>query len=100
MRGFEGASNRSAVRLGLMATAALCCLIISAGDAVARATYTTFDAPDAGNCNDCGTSVLYLNRQREIAGEYEDNKHTTHGFVRTADGEITQSTFPKPSIRA
>jgi hypothetical protein len=95
MRAFEGASNRSAVRLGLMAAAALCCLTISAGGALARATYTTFDAPNAGNCKYCGTSALYLNRQREIAGEYVDGHHRAHGFVRTPDGEITEISLAK-----
>jgi hypothetical protein len=104
MPAFEGASNRPAVRLGLAAAAALCCLTISAGGALARATYTTFDAPDAVKQPSWfGTAAFYLNTQREIAGTYLDRHHDHNGFawprlrgfVRTPDGKITEFTVKR-----
>ncbi|WP_263353075.1 hypothetical protein [Acidicapsa acidisoli] len=59
----------------------------------------TFDAPGAGSGTsgcfpECGTYADSINVQGEVAGNYVDNDHVRHGFLRRRDGTI--ETFDVP----
>jgi hypothetical protein len=49
----------------------------------------TFDAPGAGTASGQGTSPLGINDRGDIIGNYVDASFTTHGFLRTEDGNVT-----------
>jgi hypothetical protein len=62
---------------------------------------TTFEAPGAGTGLDQGTAALSINSAGEITGIYTDTsplKHSpivgAHGFVRAANGAITEFDVP------
>src|SRR5271169_4694540 len=48
-----------------------------------------FDAPGAGTGPYQGTTSFFNNPAGTITGYYVDANYVTHGFVRTADGDIT-----------
>lgn len=57
---------------------------------------TSFEAPDASPAS-FGTQVCEetcLNNQGAITGEYYDANNASHGFVRQADGKITEFDAP------
>jgi hypothetical protein len=56
---------------------------------VRAATITTFDPPHSGTAENLGTRPMSINQAGVIAGWY-DNKKGTYGFVRAADGTITE----------
>jgi hypothetical protein len=53
-------------------------------------TFVSFDAPDAGLAEGLGTHPARINRNGVIAGWYLDSHVLMHGFVRTANGQITE----------
>ena len=53
------------------------------------ATIATFSAPDAGVAENLGTRAVSINRSGVIAGWY-DNATGVFGFVRAANGTITE----------
>lgn len=72
-------------------------------------TFTSFDVPGAGTdssaCKDApaapgappwlaGTQAGSLNPEGAVVGQYVDNNCVIHGFVRSADGSITQFDVP------
>jgi uncharacterized repeat protein (TIGR03803 family) len=50
----------------------------------------TFEAPDAGTGALQGTAGLSINTAGVITGEYTDANYVYHGFVRAANGTITE----------
>src|SRR2546430_12620251 len=61
-------------------------------------TFVSFDAPDAGLGQALGTHPLKINRNGVIAGWYLDSHVVTHGFVRLANGQITEFDAPGASF--
>jgi hypothetical protein len=60
-------------------------------------TITTYDVPGAGTGASQGTFVFYndcINPAGVIAGYYIDGNNTLHGYLRTADGTITNFDAP------
>jgi len=53
-------------------------------------TFVSFDAPDAGK----GTYPVKINKNSVIAGWYLDSHTVAHGFVRMANGQITEFDAP------
>jgi hypothetical protein len=57
---------------------------------------TEFNAPGASSSNAVltGTIPIAINASGEITGTYTDANSVRHGFLRTADGNITEFTVP------
>jgi hypothetical protein len=53
-------------------------------------TFVSFDAPDAGTSKNQGTTALFINQNGVISGHYADASGVLHGFVRAANGQITE----------
>jgi hypothetical protein len=62
----------------------------------ADGTFTTFDAPDAGSTSPGieGTMPFAVDSNGDVTGTYIDANHAYHGFVRSADGTITEFDAP------
>jgi hypothetical protein len=56
--------------------------------------YTTFDAPNAGDQPNTGTTAVAINATGVIAGYSGDPKDIFHGFIRAVDGTLTQFDAP------
>jgi uncharacterized membrane protein len=56
--------------------------------------FTTINAPDAGTSFNQGTTATIINQSGAIAGFYADDKYAYHGFVRSAQGVITEFDAP------
>jgi hypothetical protein len=52
--------------------------------------FTSFDAPDAGTGIGQGTLPIAINQKGVIAGTYYDSSNNGHGFLRQANGQITE----------
>jgi hypothetical protein len=63
-------------------------MVLALGLAHAQ-TITTFDAPGAGTGSEQGTQPLSINAANEIVGSYTDVNYGYHGFIRAANGAIT-----------
>jgi hypothetical protein len=59
--------------------------------------FVSFDARGAGQESDQGTRAICINRYGTVAGEYTDSSYTDHGFVRFANGHITE--FDAPGLQ-
>lgn len=59
-----------------------------------QSTFTSFDAPGAGTTTGQGTFPVAINSEGVIAGWYFDSSFVSHGFVRDANGDITEFTPP------
>jgi hypothetical protein len=81
-----------------MAVACLCFLFATGTTAQNKPTFTTFEAPGAGDGPGEGTIGNSINGAGTIAGQYADASGVIHGFVRAADGAIT--TFDAPGAGA
>jgi hypothetical protein len=55
---------------------------------------TPIDARGAGTANSQGTYAASINDQGTITGQVTDGNSITHGFVRSADGAITEFDAP------
>src|SRR5208283_1186565 len=88
----------------LVAIAVLClCLFFAVGTPAQQETagsdsskpkYTEFEAPGAGTGALQGTLGLAMNTAGAIAGSYIDSSGVSHGFVRAANGTITEFNAP------
>lgn len=54
----------------------------------------SFDAPNAGRGFEQGTLAICINQGGTVAGYYIDSKREEHGFVRAANGAITEFDVP------
>src|ERR1019366_6375757 len=59
-----------------------------------KPAFITFEAPGAGTGAGQGTYASSINRAGAITGDYRDASGTFHGFVRAADGTITDFDVP------
>jgi hypothetical protein len=59
-------------------------------------SFVVFSAPDAGKLNGQGTVPVAINDKGVIAGYYVDSANHFHGFIREADGTITE--FDPPGM--
>jgi hypothetical protein len=57
-------------------------------------TITPFDAPNAGTGKNQGTFAVSINDGGVITGIYSDSGTAEHGFLRAADGTITEFDVP------
>ena len=57
-------------------------------------SFVFFDAPDAGHGFLQGTSPVGISQDGTIAGVYVDASDVPHGFVRLANGQITEFDLP------
>lgn len=60
----------------------------------ATGAITTFDAPNAGTSKNEGTIAVSINDGGVITGVVSDSVNAQHGFVRAADGTITEFDVP------
>jgi hypothetical protein len=81
------------IRLFLVASL----LLLLTGTLVAQGPLTLFDAPDAGKAVDQGTVPTSINSKGVIAGYYIDSSNLLHGFLRQANGQITEFSPPNMS---
>jgi hypothetical protein len=77
----------------------LCQFVVAAALSVApvaaqKSVFVSFDAPDAGTGNNEGTAPSSINQRGDIAGVYLDANNIEHGFVRIADGTLTEFDAP------
>jgi len=71
--------------------------LVSAAPLTAQApSFTYFDPPDAGHGQNQGTTPTCINQSGVIAGWYADKSNQLHGFVRAANGQITE--FDPPNL--
>jgi len=59
--------------------------------------FVSFEAKGAGTSIGQGTKALSINRNGTVAGVYVDSRYTAHGFVRAANGHITE--FDAPGLQ-
>jgi len=71
----------------------LCTLVVAQ-----TSTFVSFDAPDAGLGVGQGTHPLKINQNGVITGWYLDSHTVMHGFVRMANGQITEFDAPGASF--
>lgn len=62
----------------------------------AAQTFTPFNAPDGGTGSDQGTVGVAINTSGAITGYYIDSNNNHHGYVRSANGAITE--FNPPNL--
>jgi hypothetical protein len=84
-------TTRPSQRL-LWRTIAVLCLAAPIG-AQTRG-FIPIDAPGAGTLQNQGTIASVINQSGVVAGYYNDNKYAYHGFVRSAQGVITEFDAP------
>jgi len=85
--GLAGSVHKTFLKFGALCLGLSLGLLFS-GLAVAQ-TFTEFEAPGAGTAAFQGTVAISINTSGVIAGEYYDSTGVSHGFVRTAAGDIT-----------
>ena len=56
--------------------------------------FTIFDAPGAGTGAYEGTAAFTMNTLGDVTGTYEDNGNVGHGFVRLANGTLSEFKAP------
>jgi len=56
--------------------------------------FISIDAPGAGTLLNQGTTAIAINQSGAVAGYYDDDTYAYHGFVRSADGVITEFDAP------
>jgi hypothetical protein len=66
--------------------------------AAQTAAFVSFEAPDAGTRSGAGTVGISINKSGTVTGYYIDASGNTHGFVRSASGQITE--FDAPGLSA
>src|SRR5208283_160279 len=77
-----------------LALAILLWLAGAASPSAQAQTFTTFEAPGAGNGANQGTVGYSINTAGDIAGYYIDENDLVHGFVRVKNGTITAFEAP------
>ena len=82
-------------KLVWLAIAVSCCV---APLAAQTAAFVSFEAPDAGTRSGAGTVGISINKSGTVTGYYIDASGNTHGFVRSASGQITE--FDAPGLSA
>jgi hypothetical protein len=82
-------------KLVWLAIAVSCCV---APLAAQTAALVSFEAPDAGTRSGEGTVGISINKSGAVTGYYIDDSGNTHGFVRSANGQITE--FDAPGLSA
>jgi hypothetical protein len=60
--------------------------------------FTIFQAPHAGTGEFEGTRALDINAAGVVVGDYADGQFGTHGFVRAANGKVTEFDVPDSSV--
>jgi len=85
--GLAGSVHKTFLNFGPLSLGLSLGLLFS-GLAVAQ-TFTEFEAPGSGTAAFQGTVAISINTSGVIAGEYYDSTGVSHGFVRTAAGDIT-----------
>jgi hypothetical protein len=56
--------------------------------------FIPINPPGAGTSSDQGTVAIAINLSGVVAGYYDDNNYAYHGFVRSAEGVITEFDAP------
>jgi len=56
--------------------------------------FVQIDAPGAGTLQNQGTTASVINQSGVVAGYYNDDQYAYHGFVRSAQGVITEFDAP------
>lgn len=74
-------------------TLAATCLV--APLAAQNGGFVTIDAPGAGTVQNQGTTAFVINQKGVVAGYYVDSAYAYHGFVRSAQGVITEFDAPR-----
>jgi hypothetical protein len=92
-RTFCERNTRPTIVLLSVAALALC----FATTVIAQTSLVIFDAPDAGKAVNQGTVPTSINSKGVIAGNYIDSGNLLHGFLRQANGSITEFSPPNMS---
>src|SRR5437588_3499300 len=83
--------------LGTLISSAVIAFCCAAPLAAQTPGFVSFEAKGAGTSIGQGTKAICINRNGTVAGVYIDSSYTAHGFVRSANGHITE--FDAPGLQ-
>lgn len=69
-------------------------------EAQSSASFTSFDAPNAGTSSYQGTFALAIDASGDVAGAYLDKHDIEHAFLRSASGSITTIDAPNTGTKS
>lgn len=84
---FHHLSRRLPLAMSLLA-------VVSLAAVAQTRPFVSFDAPDAGTKKSQGTYSVCINTSGATAGYYIDENRLFHGFVRLANGQLTEFDVP------